>query len=433
MKKIILILLLAVLSGCASYSQNFQQVETLLLQGKPEQALLEMEKQPKTKADRFLYWVDKAMLQRMAGLYPQSNQSFEAAKAVIEELDGISVVEQVGALTINDAVLSYEGESYEQVAIHVYAALNYIQLGLWDEARVEALQVDVRLKALAKAQDDDDANIYTEDAFSRYLTAFIYEQGGEWSDAMIAYRKAYQAYIKYQKSFAVAVPSFLKHDLLRLSKKMGLDKEYQGYQQQFKLQKPHLTNDAQAGEVVLLFHHALAPIKRAQEIVVYNHEGIALRISMPYYQSRASRVKKVQLHIGKHVVETVLVNDFDAIARASLEQHKPAMIARLIARTMLKKAAAKKAERNNGAFAGFLLNVAGILTETADTRSWLTLPKNIHFARLRLKAGTYPAKLSLIGQQGQVISTITMPDVLIQQRQKTVIEKTWLGLAATTP
>jgi len=34
---------------------------------------------------------------------------------------------------------------------------------------------------------------------------------------MIAYRKAYEAYQKYQRDFSVAVPDILKHDLVRLA------------------------------------------------------------------------------------------------------------------------------------------------------------------------------------------------------------------------
>ncbi len=421
----LLAMCLATLASCASYSQSFQEVETLLKQGQPQLALSKLDERPPSHADKLLYLMDRAMLQRMSGQYAESNQSFELAKSTIKELDGISLVEEVGALTLNDAVMSYAGEDYEQVAIHLYAALNYIQLGLWDEARVEALQVDQRLKVLGEAQDDDDANVYTEDAFSRYLTGLIYEQGREWSDAMIAYRKAFTAYQKYQHSFGVAVPSFLKLDLLRLSKKMGLKAEHKQYQKLFNIKTTLSAATVQAGEVILLFHHSLAPIKRAQEILVFDDEGIEQRISMPHYQSRPSLVKKVRLTIGDAVVDGVIVDDFDAIARTSLESHRAAMVVRLIARAILKKAAAKKAEQNGGAWAGFLVDAVGILSETADTRSWLTLPKNIYFARWALAAGTYPAKLTLFGQQGQVISNITLADVIIEQGQKTVIEEFW--------
>ncbi len=125
-------LLLLLLSGCASYSSSFQRIESLLAQQKPREALLELDKHPVSGADKLLYLLDKAMLQRMSGLYAESNASFEVAKKVIESLQGTSLVEQAGALTLNDSVMSYEGESFEQVYIHLYEALNYLALGQLD-------------------------------------------------------------------------------------------------------------------------------------------------------------------------------------------------------------------------------------------------------------------------------------------------------------
>ncbi|MCF6208590.1 MAG: hypothetical protein L3J61_04300 [Ghiorsea sp.] len=173
MKKLVVCLLLAVLSGCASYSQGFQKVELLLSQQKPELALQELEKNPSTVKNELLYLLDKAMLQRMSALYKASNTSFEQAKVLMDKLEATSMTEQLGALTINDSAMSYEGEDYEQIAVHIYAALNYIELGLWDEARVEALQIDERIKRLKEKRDGK----AIEDPFARYLTGFIFEQG----------------------------------------------------------------------------------------------------------------------------------------------------------------------------------------------------------------------------------------------------------------
>jgi len=412
-------LTLAVLSGCASYSQSFQKVELLLSQQKPQEALLEVEKRADSGKNQLLYLLDKAMLQRMSGLFVESNATFEQAKILIEELRAVSLVEQAGALTINDSMMSYEGEDYEQIAVHIYAALNYIELGLWDEARVEALQVDVLQKKIA--EDNDGVSI--EDAFSRYLTGLIYEQGSEWSDAMIAYREAYRLYQKNKQ----VVPIFLKHDLLRLSRYLGLDHEYKQYQKSFELKKTlSLRKLKRQGEVVVLLHHSLAPIKRAENVFVMGESGVQHRVSLPAYYSRPSYVSHAQLWVGKTSIDMVVADDFDMLARKSLESHKGAMIARLITRAILKKNISNQVSDNNGSLAGFLVDVASMATETADTRSWLTLPKNILFARLPLQSGTYPAKLILFGDQGQVLETMPLADVEVKRGKKTMLERTYV-------
>ena len=61
----------------------------------------------------------------------------------------------------------------------------------------------------------------------------IYEELGEWSDAMIAYRKAYEAYKKYQDNFSVAMPAMLKLDLVRLAQRQGLTDELAQYRKEF--------------------------------------------------------------------------------------------------------------------------------------------------------------------------------------------------------
>ena len=417
-------LLLLFLSGCASYSSSFQRIESLLSQQKPQEALLELEKHPAKGADKLLYLLDKAMLQRMNGLYAESNASFEAAKKVIESLQGTSFVEQAGALTINDNMMSYEGESFEQVGIHLYEALNYIALGQLDEARVEALQVDERLKALA----EDSGDSWVEDAFSRYLAGLIYDAEGEADNAMISYRKAYEVYRKQGKTLGVAaVPRFLKQDLLRLSKQLGLMDEFESYKKLFKdVAEEQNDREADMGEVVLLLHAGLAPIKRSQSLFINSDEGVPVRISLPVYQSRPTVVTGAKLNIDSASQVAVLVENVDAIAKVSLESHKPAMVARLVARAVAKAALSNKAERQGGELAGFLVDVAALATETADTRSWLTLPKHIYLSRMALPEGEYPASLTLVGTQGQTLTEIDLGTIHIKPGRILFIDKTYI-------
>jgi len=415
-------LLVLFLSGCASYSSSFQRIELLLAQQKPQEALLELEKNPTQGTDKLLFLLDKAMLQRMSGLYAESNKTFEEAKKHIESLSGTSLLEQAASLTVNDSSLSYAGEDYEQVSIHLYAALNYIALGQLDEARVEALQVDQRLKELAEGEAE-----YAEDAFSRYLAGLIYEAEGELDNAMIAYRKAYQAYTKHDEKLGVDLPLLLKQDLLRVSKKLGLDDEFEKYAAEFDTD---VTLDSKTsnkfGEVVLLLHTGLAPIKRGLNIFVNTKDGVPMRISMPVYQSRPSFIKGGILKIDALSQPTELVDNFDAIARASLESHKAAIMARLIARAIAKGAISNKAKQQGGELAGFLADVAMMATETADTRSWLTLPKHIYLSRIKLEPGLHAASLSLLGDQGEVVQVVDLGNIAVKKGEMIFFEKTYI-------
>ena len=417
-------LLLLLLSGCASYSSSFQRIELLLAQQKPREALLELDKHPVSGADKLLYLLDKAMLQRMSGLYAESNASFEAAKKVIESLQGTSLVEQAGALTLNDSVMSYEGESFEQVYIHLYEALNYLALGQLDEARVEALQVDERFKALA----EDNGESLIAGAFARYLAGMIYEAEGEVDQAMVSYRKAYEMYRKQGKTLGVAaVPRFLQQDLLRLSKQLGLMDEFEAYKKQFKdVAEQQSGHEADMGEVVLLLHAGLAPIKRVRDVFINTDDGVPVRISLPVYQSRPTVVKGATLQVGNISRDAVLVDNVDAMAKVSLEKRRPAMVARLVARAVAKAALSNKAEQQGGELAGLLVDVAAMATETADTRSWLTLPKHIYLFRMALPEGEYPALLTLVGTQGQALTEIDLGTIHIKSGRILFMDKTYI-------
>ncbi|MDQ7004927.1 MAG: hypothetical protein Q9N67_08425 [Ghiorsea sp.] len=410
------------LSGCASYSSNFQRIELLLAQQNPQQALLELEKNPATGTDKVLYLMDKAMLQRMSGLYVESNTTFEEVKKLIQSLKGTSLLEQAGALTINDSAMSYEGEDYEQVAIHIYEALNYIALGQLDEARVEALQVDLLLQA--KATDE---NSFVEHAFSRYLTGLIYEAGGELDDALIAYRKAEQAYEKGRKNLKVHTPTYLKKDLLRLTKKLGLLNEYKAYQTKFALNIDTPVDARNMGDVVLILHTGLAPIKRSQSLLVHTDDGVPIRISMPVYESRTTNIAGATLMVGEYTSQAELVDSIDANARVSLESHKGEMMARLIARAVAKAAISNQAQKQGGELAGFLVDVVAMATETADTRSWLTLPKSILLARLRLKEGVYPLRIELVGRKRESLLMLDLGQVHVKKGKLVFVEKMYVS------
>ena len=165
-------LVCGLISGCATYSSSFRPLEEEITANRPDLALKILEKQNPSGNDRLLYFLNKAMLLRMMGNYKESNQNFELAKQFIEAKSPKSVTEETAAFIINDSTRAFVGAPFEQILIHLYSALNYLQLGQLDAARVEAQQVDIKLKILGQ---DDDNPILIANPFARYLTGIIYE------------------------------------------------------------------------------------------------------------------------------------------------------------------------------------------------------------------------------------------------------------------
>jgi hypothetical protein len=424
-----------ILAGCATYSDSFSVVHRDLANRQYDNALKTIEKQSGDKRERVLYFLNKGMVLRMKGEYAESNTAFEAAKAEMDRLYAASVSEHTLSFLVNDATVSYGGEDYEQVLVHLYMALNYLQLGQPDDARVEALQVDEKLREI---EQQVSGSKYTEDAFSRYLAGMIYEDDGEWSDAMISYRDAYQAYKKYRTDFGLPVPDTLKHDLLRLARREGLKNEAAQYRKEFGIVPSPAANNsdsAKQGELVFILNNGLAPVKRERSFTTIDPAtGILVRIATPYYETRPNNVVDARVSVAGKTATTELVENIDAIARQSLESHMPAIIARSIARAVAKTAlvrAASGGSNNNNQNAArlldeFAMQVTALATERADTRSWLTLPANIQMARLPLPAGSYTIKVELLGADGQLVSTREFPGVVISEAHMTYLTQHWI-------
>jgi hypothetical protein len=450
--RVVLLLATIVLTGCATYSDSFGVIERNLSKQEYDAALNDIEKQSGSKSGRVLYLLNKGMVLRMKRDFAASNESLEAAKDEMERLYAASVSENALSFVVNDATVSYAGDDYEQVLVHLYMALNYLELGQRNEARVEALQVDIKLREIGEHIPDSK---FTEDALSRYLTGLIYEELGEWSDAMIAYRKAYEAYQKYQANYGLAMPDMLKHDLLRLTKRLGLKDEAAGYSKEFGLaaDAPDENTSKQQGELVFILNNGLAPIKRekivgasgpSNAVVIGANTNrkmakpvvpVLVNIALPYYESHPNNVQKARISVSGKQADTQIMENIDAIARASLDARMPAITARSIARAVSKVAIQQSVDRVGGnndsdnavkLLSSFVVRVAAIATERADTRSWMTLPANVQMARLSLPPGTYTIHVELLGDGESVVATHEYPQVVITDKHKTYLTQHWV-------
>ena len=422
---------LAALAACATFSDTIQSTESSLARQQPRAALAEYEKLKPNAADRVLYLMNTGMLQRMSGDYDASTRTLEAAKGQIEQLRALSLREQALSVTVNDATKAFIGEDYERVMVNNYLALNYLERGQLDAARVEALQVDVLLRE--KQQRTSKNSPYQEDAFARYLTGIVYEDEGEWSDAMIAYRKAYDAYNRQLKAFGVAMPETLKHDLIRLADRMGIADEAKRYREEFKIDQTLSEADLQErGEIIFIVDAGLAPLKREKAITAPNPAtGRIVRVAVPEYRARAHPFAYARLSAEPESARTSRVENVEAIAMKTLDSEMPGITARAIARAVAKDslAGAAAASGNNNssgaALLGLAVNLAGVLTERADTRSWFTLPGEIHLARFALPPGEYKVKIELHAKDERVLDSYEIK-VALRKGEKKYLSRYWI-------
>lgn len=416
--RLVLALVALYLGGCATYSKQATSMRDSLLAGRADLARISAEERDENQND-VLACLNKGMLRRITDDYRGSNQIFEIAKQQMESLYGISITDAAASLTINDAVRDYKGDRYEQILLHAYMAMNYLQLGELDSARVEILQADVKMMEWGEQPD--------EDPFVRYFAGMIYEALGEEDQALVSYRKARDIYIATRNEQLLEVPLMLKKDLLRLLATQGLWDEYKIYKSDFGLDNFKPTKvSGNFGELIVILNNGLAPIRTETSIMTFSSEvQSTVRVALPVYKTVAPPVKKARLNIGGRHIGLETVENIDSLARHALDDDMPLVMTRAIARAVVKYQSQKGAQKQD-ALAGFLLTVTNLATERADTRSWTTLPQEIQMARIMLPAGEQDVSIEIVNAAGKVIDVIDA-GVTIVPRKRSFITRHWIA------
>lgn len=131
--------------------------------------------------DKVLHLMERGMIRHLLRDYTNSTTDWRAAVHLERELETHSITKAGASMVMNDSSLAFRGYPYERVYLHVYLAKNYLAMGLWEEAAVEARNIALRMQKL---------DGFPDDAFSRYLAGFCLELCGDDSNAALQYRQA---------------------------------------------------------------------------------------------------------------------------------------------------------------------------------------------------------------------------------------------------
>jgi hypothetical protein len=381
-----------VLHGCATYSASFAKVEDAAAKRDLDTAVKTLDELKLTGHDETLHYLNKATLLRLQGKYAESNKYFEQAKRLMESLNAISVTEQAASVSVNDSMKAYEGLPNEQLIVYSFEALNYLQMGDIDNAAVEARQFDIKQRLIAEKYSGAK---YLSGAFVRYLNAMVYEAAGERDAARIEMEKAVEAYKIQNCGFPI--PQALTADLQRLR-----DNE-----------KSAAAKMPATGEVTFILHNGLGPSFDENNIRItnpaYSKNGpLMFSLAVPKYVKRPPPVSRIVLSANSNTATSEIVEDINDIGEKSFKDHLPAIIARGVARMVIKNAAAEEAKKkmDNPLFS-LVADIGTNLSERADTRTWSLIPANILMARLPLPATGKPVDVTATyyGANGNILGT----------------------------
>jgi hypothetical protein len=432
---------LVLLAACGPSGRYYAKVDRYMAEEQYDRAdsLIKKNKGEYGARNAVLYDLDRAMAQHLAGHYAESNRHLESAERRIDALYTKSVTTETGAMLSNDNTLPYEGEDFEKVMINVIGALNYVYLGQWDDALVEARKVDHKLNVMNDKYGKK--NVYKEDAFARYLSGILYEGRGEFNDAFISYRKADEVYQRYRKQYGTPVPDTLPADLLRVAEATpGMGDEFRFYREKYPDVKwvPEKKLAAES-ELIFLSYDGLPPVKvdRFVDAPAPDVGGRVyyVRVAFPRFEPRPTDVAyaKISLAGTEGAVvsgKTEPVEDISAIAEKNLEDRIGRIRAKAIARAVSKYLAGRTARKeiggSGGEIVGILANVYSVASEQADKRSWRTLPGMIRMARLAVKPGKYTVSAEYYSFDQRVIGRKTF-EVTLKAGEKRFISNRMVG------
>ena len=474
-----LCLILGLIAGCATYSARLSDLRPQLAGGHHERALATVEKGTGGK-DAPLAWLERGMILRQAGRFTESNEAFAAAERAADELYARSLSEGALSLITNDLAVSYRVRPFELGLVPYYRALNYLALEDRESAMVEARKtslllaraVDATLAGIERGPVSDLSRTRS-DPFMLYFSGMLYDWDGELNDAFIAYRNAAAAYEDLHVLLGLQIPGWLGWDLDRTGRQLGFLEELVQLRETcpavFAAAAAHSADpDAYLsagpaasgwpvfpqvgdGQVVLLLEVGFVPQIGENKLHLPILESDAYQDDRAWAWDLAGRsrdsfahvdgvrikywlaVAVPQLHSSPSGVDRFCVTAAGHLRQTSTRAHHPAAVAQITfaaeqpmvlfktaLRGLTKFFAASKADERSR-FLGVLSHVFGAATETADTRSWMTLPEQIHLVRLSLPAGAHDVHLQWQDGVGRRLGSTTLREITVRRGDWTFV------------
>jgi len=421
---------LFVLAGCASTLEKEMEVDSFLPRGDYSSAIKELSSNIEVfgKRNRLLYLLNAGAVHFYLDNFAESNSYFSEANKLSEILYTKSITNEAAGL-MNPNLIPYDGEDYENVMINVFMAFNYIKLGMIEDAGVEARIINSKLKLLSQKYESD--NKYKNDALGRYLSGIIYETTGDINNAYISYKKAYEAYVDYQKMFEFNIPGQIEIDILRLAERLGFSEQFKTYSQMFNPDS-YKTEDGNS-EILVFIMTGLCPYKKEYEAKFSraDKEGKThtFQLLIPKLVGRGSAVGNVTVKCENDSASILrnaqIVEDISKIAIKNMSDKMPQLLVKAWLRAYAKKKASDKVKDkvDTGNVLGNLLvgavtdGVAEELTH-ADIRCWRTLPSRIYFRRIQVKPGSYDLEMRLKSISGDCLEKIKRKGIVVENERK---------------
>ena len=333
------------------------------------QRSIEKNKLIKKNRNALLYNLEMGKLYRLQKDYTNSNIHLNYADAISEN-NRKSLGDIMVSNVANPMLQYYRGEDHEQFMMHYYKALNYVSMGLTDDAVVEAKRITLSNNIQFNKFKNKEKR-YSQDAFALNLQGMIYEMAGDMNNAFIAYRNAVELYQNANNNFyyGVEMPAQLKKDYRRAANAMGFSTDL--FQYENNICDQVMDSSSENGSLILFIEEGQAPVKEQAEILItssnngigsfnyidangldanmnfnYGLYGIGqekltdirtMRIAMPKYIVQNWQPKEFTIDANGIQYQPQLAQNINSIATSTLRERYATELANALARQLTKK------------------------------------------------------------------------------------------------
>lgn len=295
-----------------------------------------------------LYYLELGTAAQVSGSFKKSSEAFEKAYEEIRRQETISLSEKSMALTLAASFDSYHPIFYERYLLHSLNALNYLFLGEYDSARVEAVR---SLQGIDRYETR-----YGRLPIVHFIAGLCYEYSDEMGDAYIEYKRAFEP----DRRSNLLLPRL--ETMAHLLNRTQEAKEYGSLRAAKKL-PPWQPGEE---EFLLLVMTGRPPGKKPYFIPLSGPE----KIEIPVF--RQSVVQAAEINIGSSKKD-VLLDLNDLVGGVNKEILKKESIEELT-RLYTRKKIVKEAKKKYGETTGELVRLGLLSLAQGDYRSWQTLP-----------------------------------------------------------
>lgn len=325
-------------------------------------------------SDEFLGKAEAGMAWHIGGQLKRATEEWIAAAQTLDgygdrpTVSGRSISEGALSMFLNDKTIPYDGEGFEAALLHGFMAWDFLRMGDLDGAMVEVQRgYDVE-----RFEEDRYGTTYGMNRFARYVAALAQEFDDRPDEAEI--------------------------DLVRLEEDAG---EHPAVS--YSLER--VRTGARTATLVVVFERDRMP-QKVEHQLVFNTRRSFGQLAVPGFEDSAGTANSLRVLVGgSDAGVTRTLEDVEEVARRNLDDRIGWVTTKALARTALKTVivdqTAEAVADEHGDWAGLLVGLLGsainIASESADLRSWLTLPREIQVLRITVEPGPHMLRLELTG------------------------------------